>query len=130
MDVEGTALYQDGPEAVVEGYMKAFDDAMTNSDFSAISGFLKPGSSIDQTQQQYVLKDISEMLDSYEIVSVDYDTNDSCVVTTRENYYVQKPGVPLELLTLQCRYRVIRENGAWKMTDFADSVQVLSRVKQ
>ena len=130
MDVEGAALYQDGPEAVVEGYMKAFDDAMTNSDFSAISGFLKPESSIYQTQQQYVLKDISEMLDSYEIVSVDYDTNDSCVVTTRENYYVQKPGVPLELLTQQCRYRVIRENGAWKMTDFADSVQVLSRVKQ
>ena len=108
-------MYQDGPEAVVEGYMKAFDDAMTNSDFSAISGFLKPGSSIDQTQQQYVLKDISEMLDSYEIVSVDYDTNDSCVVTTRENYYVQKPGVPLELLTQQCRYRVVRENGAWKI---------------
>ena len=71
-----------------------------------------------------------QMLDSYEIVSVDYDTNDSCVVTTRENYYVQKPGVPLELLTQQCRYRVIRENGAWKMTDFADSVQVLSRGKQ
>ena len=130
LSVEGTALYQEGPEAVVEGYMRAFDDAMTNADFSAISGYLKPGSNIYQTQQQYVLKHISEMLDSYEIVSVDYDTSDSCVVTTRENYYVQKPEVPLELVTQQCKYRVVRENGIWKMTDFADDVQVLSRLKQ
>ena len=36
LSVEGTALYQEGPEAVVEGYMRAFDDAMTNADFSAI----------------------------------------------------------------------------------------------
>ena len=47
-----------------------------------------------------------------------------------QQQYVQKPEVPLELVTQQCKYRVVRENGVWKMTDFADDVQVLSRLKQ
>lgn len=130
LSVDGNSLYHDGPEAVVEGYMRAFDDAMTDSDFSDISGYLKPGSSIYETQEKYVMKSISEMLDSYEIVSVEYESSDACVVTTRETYYVQKEDLPLELLTQQCKYRVVQENGIWQMTDFADSVEVLSRVKQ
>ncbi len=130
LSVEGNALYKDGPEAVVEGYMRGFDDAMTNSDFSAISGYLKTGSSIYVAQEKYVMRSIAEMLDSYEIVSVDYENSDTCIVTTRETYYVQKEDSPLELLTQQCKYRVAQENGNWKITDFADSVKVLSRVNQ
>lgn len=130
LSVEGNSLYKDGPESVVEGYMRAFADAMTDSDFSAISSYLKPGSSIYEAQEKYVMKSISETLDSYEIVSVEYESSDACVVTTRETYYVQKENSPLELLTQQCKYRVVQENGIWQMTDFADSVEVLSRVNQ
>lgn len=131
LSVEGTSLYEDGPEAVVEKYIRAFDTAMTNSDFSQISPYLKEGSAIYESQKSYVQKNISEMLDTYEIVSVDYSDDDHCVVTTRETYYVQIPGKSLYLLTQQCKYVVERVNGSdWKMTDFADSVDVLSTINQ
>lgn len=50
------------------------------------------------------------------------------MVTTRETYYVQVEDKPLELLTQQCKYQVVYENNRWYMTDFADKVDVLSRV--
>lgn len=46
ISVDANTLYTDDPEAVVERYMKNFDDAMTNSDFSYIENCLLPGSSI------------------------------------------------------------------------------------
>ena len=110
--------------------MRAFDDAMTNSDFSYISDYLKPGSSIYKAQEEYVKKDFTEQLKTYEISSTDYSSNTECIITTRETYYVQATGEPLDLLTQECKYKLIYENSEWKMTDFADSVKVLSRIKQ
>ena len=128
LSVSGAGIYHDGPEAVVEAYMRGFADAMTNSDFSCISDYLKDGSNIYNSQKAYVSRDIRETLDSYEIVSVDYSDSANCVVTTRETYYVQVEDKPLELLTQQCKYQVVYENNRWYMTDFADKVDVLSRV--
>ncbi len=130
ISVNASTLYTDGPEAVVEKYMKNFDDAMTNSDFSYIEDCLLAGSSIYTEQQAYVQKGITEMLDSYEIVSTDYSDSNNCVVTTRETYYVQKPNKPLQLMTQQCRYSVTKNGDSWKMTAFAGKVEVLSRINQ
>lgn len=130
MSVDGSAIYDDGPEAVVEGYMRAFDDAMTESDFSYIEDYLKEDSSIYKGQKDYVKKNISEQLDSYEIADTKYTDSKHCVITTRETYYVKKDGEALNLLTQQCKYKLACINGEWKMTDFADKVKVLSRIKQ
>ena len=130
ISVEATTLYTDGPEAVVEKYMKNFDDAMTHSDFSFIEDCLLPGSSIYQEQQAYVQRGISEQLDSYEIVSTDYRDADHCVVTTRETYYVQIKNEPLQLMTQQCQYEVTKSGNDWKMSAFAGQVEVLSRINQ
>lgn len=130
ISVDATTLYTDGPEAVVEKYMKNFDDAMTNTDFSYIEDCLLPGSSIYQEQQTYVKQGISEQLDSYEIVSTDYSDANNCVVTTRETYYVQIKGEPLQLMTQQCQYAVTKSGNDWKMSAFAGQVQVLSRIHQ
>lgn len=123
-------LYTDGPEAVVEKYMKNFASAVTYSDFSKIEDCLQPGSKIYQSQQKYVQNNISEQLDSYEIVSTDYSNADNCVVTTRETYYVQIKNKPLQLMTQQCQYAVQKFGDNWKMTDFAGKVNVLSRINQ
>lgn len=130
MSVSGSGLYNDGPEAVVEGYMRGFDDAMTYSDFSYISNYLKVDSPIYNEQIEYVKRNITELLDTYEIVSIVYNGSDECAITTRETYYVQKAGEPLELMTQQCTYRVIRENGSWKMTEFIGDIDIISRVNQ
>ncbi len=130
MSVSGSGLYNDGPEAVVEGYMRGFDDAMTYSDFSYISNYLKVDSPIYNEQIEYVKRNITELLDTYEIVSTVYNGSDECAITTRETYYVQKAGEPLELMTQQCTYRVIRENGSWKMTEFIGDIDIISRVNQ
>lgn len=130
INVETDAFFQDGPEAVVEAYMKAFDDAMTYSDFSYIEEYLLYDSPIYTSQAKYVLKDISEALDSYEIVDVNYTNSNECVVKTRETYYVQKEEGPLSLLTQECQYVVVFVNGKWQMKDFADRVHVLSKIEQ
>ena len=66
MSVSGSGLYNDGPEAVVEGYMRGFDDAMTYSDFSYISNYLKVDSPIYNEQIEYVKRNITELLDTYD----------------------------------------------------------------
>jgi len=130
LSVDGPKFYEDGPEAVVEAYMEGFDDAMTYSDFSYISDYLLEDSNIYKSQEKYVTRDITETLDSYEIVNVDYYGDDECIVTTRETYYVQMPGEPLQLLTQECQYIVIKDNAEWKLTDFAAPVEVLLRINQ
>lgn len=106
-------------------YMKAFDNAMTESDFCYISDYLKAGSPIYKTQKKYVEKDISEQLESYEIVNTKYSKNKKQrVVTTRETYYVQKTGEPLNLMTQQCKYKLVLDYGEWKMT-FYQNVRII-----
>lgn len=128
ISVESANVYTSGPEATVESYLKGFDDAMTEQDFSYISDYLKTDSNIYNSQKEYVKKGFSEKLDSYEIVSVDYMDEENCVVTTRETFYVQKPGEPLQLMTQQCQYKLEKGSDGWKMSDFAGAVNVLSRI--
>lgn len=130
MSVDGSGIFSDGPEAVVEKYLKGFGAAVTNSDFSYISDYLKQGSTIYNEQQQYVMRDISAQLDSFEIVSVDYGSQQNCIVVTRETYFVQVGNEPLQLMTQECKYAAEESGGEWKLTAFADEVKVLSRIKQ
>ena len=110
--------------------MRGFADAVTGSDFSYISDYLKPGSVIYDEQQKYVQRDIKEQLDSFEIVSVDYQDGDHCVVQTRETYYVQVGDDPLQLMTQGCQYAVEQDSSGWKLTDFVGKVDVISRIRQ
>lgn len=130
LQASGNALYKDGPEAVVEKYMKGFAHAMTQSNYSFIEPYLRSGSNIAKMQQAYVKKNIAESLDSYEIVDVKYLSNEQCHVTTRETYYVQIEGKPLKLLTQQCKYNLVKDSSGWLMTDFAENVKVLSNIHQ
>ena len=130
LSVNGSSIYRDGPEEVVERYLKGFDDAMTMSDFSYISDCLKPGSPIYEEQKAYVQRDIQEQLDSFEIMSVDYSDNNHCVVMTRETYFVQVGDKPLQLMTQECKYAVEDDGSGWKLTSFAGEIHVTSRIKQ
>lgn len=130
LDADGDAFYKDGPEAVVERYMRGFADAVTESDFSYIEDCLRPGSSIYSEQQKYIQRDIREQVDSFEIVSVDHKSSNSCVVRTRETYYVQVENDPLQLMTQECQYAVEDDGSGWQMTAFVGSVNVISRIRQ
>ncbi len=127
ISVDEDPLYTDGPEAVVESYMQDFDDAMTNMDFSYISSYLQYGSPIYNEQISYVQRGISEELDSYEILSTEYESDTSAIVTTRETYYYQTQGGPLKLMTQQCNYRVVYDGNEWLMYEFTD-LDVLWRI--
>lgn len=129
VSVNDAGLFQNGPEAVAAAYMRSFADAMTKQDYSYIAPYLKAGSPIAVTQEQYVKKGIAEVLNSYEIEDVEYSDANNCVITTRETYFVQKPGNPLTLLTQRCKYRMEKGGNDWKITDFAESVEVLSKIK-
>lgn len=129
LSVDGAAMYTDGPEAVVEGYIKGWDDAISQSDFSYIAPYMQTGSSLYVMQEKYIKNNYSEQLDSYEIVSNEPIDENSCYITTRETFYVLTPNTPLSLLTQQCKYKVQKINGEWKMTDFADRKEV-SKIKQ
>lgn len=118
------------PADVVGQYIEEFPYAMTEEDFSYIEDYLKPGSQIYKDQKNYIKKGYEETLESYEIESVDYKDNKHCVVTSLESFYLQKPGDPLKLLTQRCKYVVVLTDGEWKITKYADSVEVLSSVEQ
>lgn len=129
MSAKSRDIYTDGPQAAVEGYLKNFDSAMNKSDFSLISGYLKNGSPIYTEQEKYVLRDITERLDSYELTDVSYADANNCVISTRETYYVQVKGKPLQLMTQECKYNVENQGDKWQLTSFAD-IKVVSRIKQ
>ena len=129
MSAQSRDIYTDGPQAAVEGYLKNFDSAMNKSDFSLISGYLKNGSPIYTEQEKYVLRDITERLDSYELTDVSYADTNNCVISTRETYYVQVKGKPLQLMTQECKYNVENQGDKWQLTSFAD-IKVVSRIKQ
>lgn len=128
VNVENSSLYKDGPEGVVSAYMVAFADAMTNQSYGYIEPYILSGSALEAEQRKYVTRGISENIDSYEIENVEYADNNNCFVTTRETYFVQKPGEPLSLLTQRCKYSVVKSGNEWKMTGFADKIEVLSRI--
>ena len=130
LDVDSSTLYTTGPESVVEKYIKAFDGAVTDSDFSKISPYLLQGSPIYDMQQKFVQRTISERLDSFEIVKVEYQDQDRCVVTTRETFFVQTSKDPLYLMTQECRYVVVNSGGQWFLQDFAEAVHVLNKINQ
>ncbi len=129
VSVDSAGIFLSGPEAVAAAYMRAFADAMTQQSFSCIEPYLEKGSPIAAAQEKYVQRGISEALNSYEIENVEYLDSDNCVVTTRETYFVQKPGEPLTLLVQRCKYVMKRYESDWKISDFAESVEVLSRIK-
>lgn len=129
LNANSSNIYKDGPEAVVETYLKNFAKAVTNSDFSLLSGCMKEGSAIYEEQKKYVQRDINETLDSYEITDVKYNGNSACEISTRETYYVQVKGKPLQLMTQECTYALKKYGSDWKMTEFVD-IKVVSRIKQ
>lgn len=129
LSVDDSTIYISGPEATVAGYLKNFAPAITEKNFSYISPYLKVNSNIYTMQEKYVRTvGVAETLDSYEIEDVTYSSSDRCIVTTRETFYVQSPRKPLQLLTQRCKYVLERSNNEWKMTDFADLVEVLLQI--
>lgn len=128
VSVDNNSIYKDGPEGVVASYMVAFADAMTNQSYSYIEPYILSGSALESEQKNYVVRGISEVIDSYEIENVEYTDASNCIVTTRETYFVQKTNSPLALLTQRCKYNVVKYGNDWKMTGFAGKVEVLSRI--
>lgn len=128
-NVQGKGLYQNGPEATVEGYLKNWAPAISNKDYSKIRPYIKDGSNLHSMQESYVQNGFAEKLDSYEITGTGYSDNDHATVHTRETFYVQYPDKPLELLTQVVTYTVERVNGQWYMTDLTD-LEVPIRINQ
>ena len=129
LNPNSTSIYQDGPEAVVERYLRNFPQAVTDSDFSLIADCMKQGSALYTEQEKYVKRNIEETLDSYEIVDTQYSGDSNCVISTRETYYVQVQGKALQLMTQECKYSLEKNGNDWKMTSFVD-LKVTSRIKQ
>lgn len=119
----------DGPEATVINYLKNFVVAITNKDYSKISNYLLDGSNIATMQKEYVKKNLEEKLLSYEILDISYQDNNNAIVSTRESYWVTQEGKLIEMLTQECKYQVTKSGNAWKITDFVDNVNVVSRIE-
>ena len=113
------------PKLTVEGYIKGFDDAMTKGDFSYISSYLKPGSSIYNMQKKQVLKNIQETLESYEILSLNYINQQNCIIETREVYYVKSEDNKTNIVKQECKYNLEYIDGKWFMTDFVEPVKFI-----
>ena len=111
---------------MVRDYLYAFGDAMTYSDFSYISPYLKPGSSIYNTQKNFVKNGCEESLESYDILDVDFRGSTNCIVSTRETYTIRRSGEGYRRLTQECKYKAEYTDGKWQLTAFAEQVKKVS----
>lgn len=114
---DGKGVYTTGPEATVQGYLKNWAPAITNSDYSQIAPYIEDGSRLHRLQKDYVKNAISERLDSYELTDTSYSDDSHCTVSTRETFYVQTRKQPLQLLTQKVRYTLELVGDDWLMTD-------------
>ena len=129
MDVNSaTPLFSNGPEAVVEGYIRNWAPAISHSDVSYIAPYMKYGSDIYDMQSKYIQNDIQEQLSSYEITGCTI-SGSTATVTTRETFYVQPKGKSLELLTQECIYKLEKDNNGWLMVKL-EKVKTVNRIKQ
>lgn len=128
LSVKSPSVYQAGPESVVEKYLQNFAVAVTKNDFSYISDYLKPGSTIYNEQAQFVQRSIEEKLDTYELTGIERIDNTHCIISTRETYSVQVAGESLHLMTQECRYALEQTGDRWYMTSIVD-LNVVSRIR-
>ena len=130
LDVEAANFYNSSPEYDVEMYIKCFADARTYSDINLIAPYLLYNSNFYKNQKKFIENSPAGLrLESFEILSVDYNNSSDCVVTTRESYYVQGK-TTLQLVVQQCKYCVGEYAGEWLIYDFAENVKVLQIVDQ
>ncbi len=120
------------PESVIDGYIQHFDLAMNTKSVEPIAEYMRYNSPIYKSQSTYVKREniISIHLDSYEIIDVDMLNDATCIITTRESYYVQLKGKPREFMTEESKFRLEKTAGKWEMTEWADEVKVLNRVNR
>lgn len=129
LNAKSANIYSDGPEAVMEGYLKNFAEAVTNSDLSKISKYMKSGGPLYKEQEKYVQRSISEQLDSYELTAVKYSGKNKCKISTRETYDVQVAGKPLQLMTQKGGYILEKNGGKWEIVSMPD-LDVIYRINQ
>ena len=62
-------------------------------------------------------------------ILMNYSGKNKCKISTRETYYVQVAGKPLQLMTQECTYVLEKNGNDWEMTSFAD-IKVTDRINQ
>lgn len=130
---EVNAEVQDDTDVIstlVEDYIQAYPNAQNYDDFSYIKTYLQPGSKNYSDMEQFVYKTFTVTVESYYIESIDYESNNSYVVTSVETYYIVPEISNPYTTTQRCKYRVKNGSYGWRIYEYADVIEVLSKTEQ
>ena len=127
---ESKLEYENEIDKLIANYLTNYVNAINNHDYSYISDYIIPESSIEHQVKPYVLKkDIKEKLLSFEILDKNFKDENTCIVSVRETYEIQNYQEPLHMRTLEGKLKVKKdENGKWKLDDFAAKYKIISKI--
>ena len=121
--------YEDEIDKLIAAYLTNYVHAINNHDYSYISDYIIPGSSIENQLKPYIMKDIKEKLLSFEILEKNFKDENTCVVSVRETYDIQNYQEPLHMRTLEGKLKVVKDkNGKWKLYDFGAKYKIISKI--
>lgn len=125
-----TSRYEPDPGDNVALYIMAYADARTNQNINIIAPYIIYNSPFYNGQKDFIENNPAGLtLDEYDILDVDYLNDTSCIVTTRESYYV-RGRTKVQLVTQECKYCVDKVGGEWLIRDYAENVKVLHKIDQ
>lgn len=112
-------------EKAIGNYLESYVKAMNTSDPSHMLPYVIPNCPLYNTQKNYVNNDYYEELLSFYICSeVQYEGNNSCVVSVHEVYNVKMADSPMYHHEQVATYRMKKDtDGIWKMYEFVGSVK-------
>ncbi|WNB92520.1 TcaA 3rd/4th domain-containing protein [Bacillus sp. NEB1478] len=92
---ESTSISDDNVDALMSNYINGFVEAVNYGDYSYVSSYIKPGSSLDKAQQS-VVKSLSEKGISEEVVTYNVDDwsqdGDILIIKTTEEISISEGG--------------------------------------
>lgn len=113
---DGDTVYASGPKAAVEGYVRNWDRAISEGDYSIVSRYIEPGSQMASTQSAFIAQhDWYEDFIEARVLDSQRQSDGSYFITTTETFDVSTNEYGDKRITQQMQYTVDHTSDGWKL---------------
>lgn len=118
------------PEKMMHNYLNAFIKAINEHNFSYIEKYMVKNGPVYKENKEYIKKDITEELLSYNFLKVSYPSKNTCIIHMQETYKIQNQKEPLHMRTIDSYYKLKKKsNGEWQVHSYPKEMTVVKKIK-
>ncbi|MCI5623230.1 MULTISPECIES: vWA domain-containing protein [Anaerostipes] len=118
------------PEKMMHNYLNAFIKAINEHNFSYIEKYMVKDGPVYKENKEYIKKDITEELLSYNFLKVSYPSKNTCIIHMQETYKIQNQKEPLHMRTIDSYYKLMKNsNGEWQVHSYPKDMTVVKKIK-